>query len=303
MKDHPTPGGVSGTAIGGITAAVTAAYEHRLVLVSPPRTGSTAVARLLWGHSAITHHCHEPFEARYWSEQGEESIEVILRHPMDVESGARVELAQVPPGAGLLLKDMTFQLGEDGINRLHALATAPLLFVMGDPRLSTNSRLRIVRELYDADTFAAAESGWDALAAQVEHCRSAAIPYVLLDSGDLRSDPVGIVVRLLAALGLTEESGLETWTPRPGLRLVSPEVGALMSDARREDDPFYRRVLSSRGIEPMPMPDWEQEREQIDAVGLGADVDRWIAHYRRLRADPALLGARHPETSGHIRDP
>ncbi|WP_151898230.1 hypothetical protein [Streptomyces sp. C8S0] len=82
-----------------MVAALTDVYETRLALISPPRTGSTAVARLLWQHPAVTHHCHEPFEACYWGDQGLESVESILTNPMEVESGGRVPLADVPAAA------------------------------------------------------------------------------------------------------------------------------------------------------------------------------------------------------------
>ncbi len=265
------------------------AYQTRVVLISPPRTGSTAAARLLWQHSAITHHCHEPFESCYWGNQGEESVRNCLFNPMEIDTGDRVPLADVPYGSGLLVKEMSFQLSAGQFGVLARIATVPLVFVMCDPRLSTTSRLRIVRQLSGADTFPPFESGWQSLYEQLELCRQRGIPYALVDSDDLRADPVGVTAALMAAIGLPSAAGLEAWLPRPGLQLCSPEVGALMSDVRRKDDPFYRKVLGSTGIQPRDAVDWDQENAMISAAGLSDDVEKWLRCYEELRADPALM--------------
>lgn len=264
-------------------------YSKRLVLISPPRTGSTAVARLLWQHPAITHHCHEPFEACYWGGLGDDSIASCLFHPMNVETGERVAIADVPSGSGLLIKEMSFQLLPAHFDLLTRITDAPLVFVMCDPRLSTTSRLRIVRELSGADTFPAFESGWESLREQLALCRQRGVPYVLIDSGDLRADPAGVTAELVTALGLPAAGTLEEWAPRPGLQLVSPEVGALMSTVRRTDDPFYRKVLGSNGIQPREEVDWARQEKSIAEAGLTEDVERWLRYYEEMRTDPALL--------------
>ncbi|WP_405798448.1 hypothetical protein [Streptomyces sp. NBC_01506] len=275
--------------------ALTRVYDTRLALISPPRTGSTAVARLLWQHPRVTHHCHEPFEACYWDDQGPESVEGVLREPMVVASGERVALDGVEPGSGLLMKEMSFQLGEAQFTQLVGLATAPPVFVICDPRLSTTSRLRIVRELNGATTFPPFESGWRSLREQLELCRARKTPYVLVDSDDMRADPAGVTAALMAALGLPPVDGLENWSPRPGLRLVSPQVGALMGDARTADDPFYRKVLGSSGIQPRSEISWEREEAAIAAAGLAGDVAKWRRWYEEMRTDPALITGRHTE--------
>jgi len=266
------------------------AYLHRVVLISPPRTGSTVVARLLWQHALITHHCHEPFEACYWGDQGAESVAGCLNNPMQVATGDRVRLADVPRGSGLLIKEMSFQPTTDQFDELAGIATAPLIFVVSDPRLSTTSRLRIVRELSAASTFPPFESGWQSLAEQVARCRERGVPYVLLDSDDLRADPTGMTAALMTAVGLPSQAGLESWSPRPGLQLCSPEVGALMSDVRRADDPFYRKVLGSNGIQPRASVDWDREEALISAAGLAGEIETWLGLYREMRADPARIG-------------
>jgi hypothetical protein len=112
----------------------------------------------------------------------------------------------------------------------------------------------------------------------------------LVDSDDLRADPVGMTDALVAAIGLAPQAGLEIWTPRPGLQLCSPEVGALMSDVRRADDPFYRKVLGSTGIQPRECVDWDREDALISAAGLAGEVETWLGLYREMRAAPGWLG-------------
>lgn len=272
-----------------VDAALGSTCDPRAVLISPPRTGSTAVARMLWQHPAFRYHCHEPFEAMYWGDKGFESAADVLLHPMEVSSGARVPLGERPAPGGLLIKEMSFQLAAEQFSYLAGLATLPVVFVIRDPRLSTTSRLRIVRELYDAATFPPFESGWPSLREQVTACRTNGIPYVLVDCDDLRADPEGFAAELQAACGLAVTPELHSWAPRPELTLCSPEVGALMSDARKADDPFYRRVLSSQGIQPVDHTDWERESRLISAAGLTGHVESWSEIYFELRDDPALV--------------
>lgn len=271
-------------------AILTATCDPRVALVSPPRTGSTAVARLLWQHSAIRYHCHEPFEAMYWGARPAGSAAAVLRHPLDMTTGERVTIDAGSPPGGLLVKEMTFQLDAARFAFLARLCTAPVVFVIRDPRLSTTSRLRIVRELNHATTFPPAESGWPALAAQVRTCREQGIRHVIVDTDDVRADPAGMTAALVAACGLPPEPGLHTWAPRPDLRLCAPEVGALMGAARTADDPFYRRVLASSGVQPPERTDWGATEAAIRAAGLSADVMRWSEIYHDdLRTDAALL--------------
>ncbi len=256
------------------------AYDCRITLASPPRVGSTPVARLLWEHPSVTHHCHEPFEALYWGTADVASVERNLFSPMLVATGER---ATLPDGGGLLAKEMSFQLDDDQFLFLARLATSPVLFVIRDPILATTSRLRVVQELYGRNTFEPWESGWDALTRQVELCLREGIPYVVLDSNDLRSEPAVVASALLDALGLPQVPGLNRWRARPGLQLCTPEVGALMSDKRTSDDPFYRRVLASVGVQPPDTPDEQSQRQLIAAAGLINHVARWNDVYSLLR--------------------
>ncbi|MFR9770790.1 hypothetical protein [Nocardia sp. SC052] len=262
--------------------ALAKAYDRRITLVSPPRVGSTPVARLLWEHPAVTHHSHEPFEAFYWGTADVDSVERNFRSPMIVATGERAALPD--GGGGLLAKEMSFQLDEDQFLFLARLATSPVLFVIRNPLLTTTSRLRIVHELYGRNTFEPWESGWDALARQVEICGCEGIPYVVLDSDDLRTDPVMVASTLLSALDLPQVPGLHRWRAQPGLQLCTPEVGALMSEKRTSDDPFYRRVLASVGVQPPDTPDWEAQQQLVTDAGLIEHVTRWNDVYGLLQS-------------------
>jgi len=270
-------------------AALRAAFPTRIALISPPRTGSTPVARLLWQHSAVSHHCHEPFEGRYWAEAGSPLARPNLGELMAVDTGERTRVERVPAGAGVLVKEMSFQLDTAEFALLAGLVTVPVVFVVRDPRLATTSRLRVVGELYDASTFPPFESGWPSLAAQVRRCADLGVPHVVVDSGDLRADPDAVVPALLDRLGLAREPGLGDWKPRPGLELCAPEVGALMSERRRRDDPFYRRVLGSTGVQPPDEVDWAAEEAAIRSAGLSEAVAEWLATYTELRTGDAAL--------------
>jgi hypothetical protein len=279
--------------LAGAVEAITRRFAIRLVVVSPPRTGSTPVARLLWEHPAITHHCHEPFEAAYWAGHAL-SAWPVLERPMAVATGERMLVSGVSEAKGLLVKEMSFQLDEPAFDVLLDLATAPVVFVMRDPRLAVTSRLRVLRELNGSDTFPPFESGWPSLREQVAWCRARGIEYALVDSTDLRTDPAGVAAGLLRAVGLAPAVGVNTWVPRPGLALCTPEVGALMSENRNTDDPFYRRVLASAGIERADEVDWDREEAEIAAARLTAHVAEWRSWYAELRADPARVVAELP---------
>src|SRR6185312_15417177 len=160
---------------------------------------------------------------------------------------------------------------------------------MRDPRLAITSRLRIVAALGGDETFPPDESGWPALVHHVEACKVRGIPYVLIDSGDLRNAPEEMARLLAERLGLPHQAGLSRWEARTGLQLCAPEVAALMSDERRRNDPFYRRLLGSDGIQPGDAVDWSAEAEMIDRAGLTGHVERWLGWYAELRRDPRLL--------------
>ena len=247
------------------------------------------VARLLWQHSTFTHHCHEPFEAFYWGNQGDECVETSLSNPLEISTGTRASIASIKDRSGLLIKEMSFQINEEQLLLLESIATVPILFVMSDPRLSTTSRLRIVKELSNAETFPAFESGWASLYTHIQTCRTMSLPYLLLDSRDLRAQPATVTNMLIERLNLKAETDLYSWSPRSSLQLCTPDVGSLMGEGRTSDDPFYRRVLSSSGILPQDEIDWEANQASIEAADLAQSVSKWMEFYADLLNDPARI--------------
>lgn len=272
-----------------IGSALAEAFSLRLVVVSPPRTGSTPLARLLWENAGVSHHCHEPFEACYWDSRDVSQVMKCLGHPMNISTGKRNSLIEIGSSTGLLVKEMTFQMKPPDFEMLVGIATHPIIFVMRDPRISTVSRLKIVRELSGSQTFAPEHSGWTALQDQVDVCRENSIPYVIIDSDDLRRSPRKIYLELMERLGLPTQTMKETWAQRSGLQLCAPEVGALMGDVRATSDPFYRRVLSSTNLQPPDIIDYQEHEEMIRDAGLETHVIEWRNIYANLREDSNLL--------------
>jgi hypothetical protein len=223
-------------------AGVTPALAERLrsrhgevyVLVGPPRTASTAVSRILWNHPQVGFYSHEPFEPTWYEGADVERAAELLEAPESV--GA---LGGRGGGRGLVVKEMTFQVG-DAFPLLAELATQPIVFLIRDPRLTVASRMKVLRRSGRPEVFPLRESGWEDLARQLVYVRQEQIPHVVVDSDDLRRSPATVAPALLEALGLSFTPDLLLWrsSEATGLSAVS---GA--------EDPFYRRVLDSQGIE------------------------------------------------------
>jgi sulfotransferase family protein len=221
-------------------ARVRARHREVLVLVAPPRTASTALARVLWNHPAVGWYRHEPFEPTYYEAAPAEVAVSLLERPTPVGelNPSRAEEEPDPAGA-LVVKEMTFQVG-GAFPLLASLATRPIVFLIRDPRLSIASRMRVLTRAGRPQVFPLRESGWDDLEQQLAHVRDQGIPYLIVDSSDLRAAPEDVIPRVLSALGLSFSPALLTWesSPAKGLSVVSGD-----------GDPFYQRVLESQGIE------------------------------------------------------
>jgi Sulfotransferase domain len=252
-------------------ARVRARHRDVLVLVAPPRTASTAFARVLWNHPAVGWYRHEPFEAT-WYEGADPSVAAdLLEAPTPVGELNPSRAAEAPAhDAALVVKEMTFQVGE-AFPLLAGLATRPIVFLIRDPRLTIASRMKVLRRAGRSEVFPLRESGWEDLEEQLAHVREHGVAHLVVDSSDLRADPEGVVPRVLAALGLSYSSALLTWdsSPASGLSTVSGE-----------GDPFYRRVLESKGIEAPAerVPDLSEFPR-----ALRAHVAECVARYEALR--------------------
>ena len=218
--------------------AVRERHGEVLLIVGPPRTASTALARILWNHEAVGWYSHEPFEPTWYERAPLERAAELLEAPDAVD-----DLVPARPGRGsgatLVVKEMTFQVG-DAFPLLASLATRPIVFLIRDPRLTVASRMKVLRRSGRPEVFPLRESGWEDLARQLAHVRREQIPHLVVDSSGLRRAPETVVPALLERLGLTFTPELLAWqsSGATGLSAVSGS-----------DDPFYQRVLDSTGIE------------------------------------------------------
>lgn len=254
---------------------VRARHETVLLVLAPPRTASTAVARALWQHPAIGYYGHEPFDTDY--HLGGAGGWAALEQPL----ARRAQAAGVP--TGLVVKEMTFQVAESA-RELLGIVTHPVVFVVRDPRLSVESRMRQRRRSGLDPSFPPRETGWPDLMATMERCDRDQIPYVIADATDVRRDPGPMLSALCTAVGLEPVADLHRWEPEPDLRLGQ------LGEAQRH---WYERVLSSSGIEP--------PTERVPGIdvfpaetGLRAAVSEALEQYWRLCASDRCLRPRGP---------
>jgi hypothetical protein len=241
-----------------------------LLIVAPPRTASTALARILWNHPAVGFYSHEPFEPTWYRGAGLDVAAGLLEAPTPV--GQLDPSRAAAAGSALVVKEMTFQVG-DAFPLLAELSTRSIVFVIRDPRLTIASRMKVLRRAGRPEIFPLRESGWDDLVRQLEHVRQHGIPHLVIESRELRAAPERVVPPLLERLGLEYSPELLTWgsSPATGLSAVSGSA-----------DPFYQRVLTSGGIEPPT-----EEIPPLDSFptegGFRQHVADCLARYEELR--------------------
>jgi hypothetical protein len=247
-----------------------------LLIVAPPRTASTALARILWNHPSVGFYSHEPFEPTYYRDAPASAAADLLEAPAPI-AHLNPARADAPAGSALVVKEMTFQVG-NAFPLLAELATRPVVFLIRDPRLCVASRMAVLRKAGRPDLFPLRESGWADLERQLGHVRATEIPHLVVDSSDLRSTPETVVPRILERLGLAYSPELLTWesSRATGLSAVSGS-----------DDPFYRRVLESGGIE-RPDERIPELAEFPETAGFRAHVADCLARYEALRRGPHL---------------
>lgn len=245
------------------------------VIVSPPRCGSTAFARVFWEHPTVRYYCHEPFEVTYYQQAGLDAVAEKLAAPLDLAAlGATVSA----DATSLVLKEMPYQVG-DRFALLARMATPPLLFLIRDPRLNIASRIARKEEVGDSPFFPQIETGWTLIAEQVAYCRAHAIPYRIVEARDFRNAPLHLFPHVFAAFGLSFSPDMIEWEPYPEIDLDNLEG---------EHTHLYRRVLASSGLqratEPVPALDAFPE-----AHGVRAHVAACLEVYDRLQYDSNRL--------------
>ena len=253
---------------------VAGAYDEIVGVLAPPRTASTALARVFWGHDAIGFYAHEPFDRTFHEGAPLVTAAEAMLEPLDL----RRVLDAPDRGIGLLVKEMTFQVG-NAAGALMELATRPLVFLLRDPRLAVWSRMHMLGGGSRPVPFPPAEAGWSELHEQVRYCRLNRLDYVLLDATDMRRDPDAVVGALFDRLGFDYSPALRSW------RAVEVDQLGGLGDAQRH---WYRRILRSSGLEPpiesVPRLEWFP-----DDYGLREHVEWALQVYQNLRRDPHFV--------------
>lgn len=244
------------------------AYDNIYIILSPPRCASTALARIFWEHEASRCYVHEPFDLCYHRQEPLARAIEALNDPLVIR----------PTGRNLIIKGMTFQVGEH-FPTFARLTTRPILFLIRDPRLSIRSRMRKRRQGEQDPIYPQNESGWHDLEAQIEHCDAHGIPYAILETASFRNDPETLLPLLCQRLGLSFSPALLRWQPVEELA-----IGHLGS----EQTHWYRRVLESRGIEPAVTP---PPPVASFPAAFQPHVRECLAIYERLLTNGHLIAA------------
>ncbi len=254
--------------------------RHRdvVAIVSPPRCSSTAFARMFWEHPAFRYYSHEPFEVTYYDGLGMDAVLEKLRAPLDL---SRCYGAQ-PQGEGLVIKEMPYQVGKR-IDLLFSLATAPVVFLLRDPRLNIASRMHNKVVGGEPPLYPLIESGWRLLARHIDRCRQRGVDHILVDATDFRSHPQDVFTQVFDRLGFQFSRAQLRWHPCTDIELDN-------LDGRHRH--LYRRVLQSSGIQPATesVPELSEFPEED---GLRAHVARCLELYQQLRKSPQRICPRH----------
>jgi hypothetical protein len=244
-------------------------HDPVAVILSPPRCGSTVLARSLWQHRAFRWYLHEPCDRAYHLGQPPELVTEMIIDRV----GLFVPFSPCLKATGIIIKEMTFQAG-DAIYDFQA-ATVPVVFLIRDPRLSVLSRMR--RRQLDGNTpsFPAKEAGWRDMLAAIALFRQTGTPYVIIDISDIRRSPDTALRALCSRLGLPWDPAMLGWKSLPDLRLGNIDG---------HQDTWYSRVLSStaweQSNERMPSPDVFREQ------GMSEVITECLTGYRQVKMDP-----------------
>jgi len=227
------------------------------LILSPPRSASTALARCLTNHPDTGPYIHEPFDRM--AHEGAPPSSVLAR----LENGG-LEKSSV-------LKEMTFQLADDEMGHCFlAEVRKPIIVPLRAPLLTIESRLRMVlqdlatlettspldrdristataeasyAELDDLVTeslFPTAFTGWAALRQQLALCRRQGWQYVIVESRFLRARPHTCLRRLCTALDLEFSPSMLAWQ-----EVENQQLGGLAGQTE-----WYRGVSESTGVLP-----------------------------------------------------
>lgn len=242
-------------------------YREIYSILAPPRCSSTAFARVFWEHPQIGFYTHEPFDVMYHHHIP------LLDVFQAMQQATRIK-DRAASSSSLVIKEMTFQVGRN-FPLLLSITSRPVIFLIRNPLLSIQSRMKRRQEGGQVPLFPQRESGWHDLRTQVMQCQELQVPYMIVDSTDFRNAAPSIVQKVFARLELSFSEGLLSWRPQANMTLGS--LGGVQ-------DHWYHRVLSSTGIEPAqePVPDITTFPEE---GGFQAHVHECLKIYTALRTD------------------
>ena len=231
------------------------AENRPYLIVSPPRSCSTALARTLSQNSAIVQYLHEPCD-RFFHEKEE------LSSIMERLKGLRPRT---------LIKEMTFQFRDTQVAEAFLKhASHPILFLVRNPLLTLESRIRMVLfdlihkenvsetdkniietaissknyvavgDILNENIFPLRVTGWQDLREQILFCQKHKLNHVVLESKEFRSNPEPVLRRLCDHWDWKFEPSMLHWEGDDGLRF-----GAIPRQSS-----WYSRVAKSKGILP-----------------------------------------------------
>jgi len=271
-------------------ANIRKAYLNVFVIVSPPRCSSTALARVFWEHPLVRYYSHEPFEVLYYSNQSADEALSRLQTPLDLRP-----LKKEPEGCvgnGIVIKEMPYQIGKY-FELLVLLATAPIIFLIRDPRLSISSRIKKRIEVGDSPLFPITETGWNLLEAQIAFCQRNKIQFFIVDSSDFRNHPSSVLKELFKRLKLSFSSELLRWKPQFAIDIDN--LGGRHSH-------LYYEVLRSERLLPDEafVPPLELFPEDS---GFRQHVIECLNIYSGLKKLPELLNPRKQKSDNNNSTP
>jgi hypothetical protein len=259
-------------------------YPAIYVIVSPPRSSSTAFARVFWEQPTVGYYCHEPFEVVYYNDKDLDSVARKIEGPLDLKLVKKNKANQ--DSNALVIKEMPYQVGQH-FPLLASLAKGPIVFLMRDPRLNIASRMAKKREVGDDPLFPLIESGWELLASQIGYCQKNGIPHIIVDSTDFRNHQESIFSQIFGRFNLGFDKKMLTWSP----------TDVDLDNLGGQHHHLYRRVLESRGLQPESEPIPPIDSFPI-ANGFRDHVARCLEQFRTLRNSPARI---RPKRSAYPR--
>lgn len=251
-------------------------YGNILVIVSPPRCGSTALARFFWHQPAFRYYAHEPYETVYYKDDSEIIVHTKLLSPIDlsVEYSGKTKLE----GQGLIIKEMPYQVGSH-FPDLVSFATYPIIFMIRDPRLNIKSRIDKKIIANQPTNFPLIETGWELIRQQIDLCDHEGHEFVIVDCTEMRNHPVDIFSELTERIGLPFEQTMLQWQRASKINLDN--LGGQHSH-------LYKRILNSNGIKPAtePVPEISDFPEEN---GFRQHVKEALLIYQALKLHPRRI--------------